>query len=382
MSIRTYEKNGKKLYEVYVHVKSGSVAGLRIQRRKTNLDSYQAAVREEKRMLKEASKELSIKEERGSCWKHIVDDWETEQLSKEGMIRYSNPHTVKDYASLLRRWTKEWFPLTADELNRGDGKKVINDALKAGKTKSFVKKLKFTINLVFNWAIDNRIVKRVQVSPVYGIKIDCKEEKFPEILNLVEIRKFLYEAKRRKHDWYPIWAMALLTGMRSGELYALEWDDIDFEKKLIRVKKSYNKRMNAIKSTKAGYWRNVPISDQLYSLLVELKSTRGNEKYVLRHFIEWVRGEQAKPLRAFLKEIGLPPVKFHTLRACFATQLLGDGVEMTKVMKIGGWRDLKTMQIYMRLAGIDEKGATQGLKFLPSDEAVMDNVVNLFQTRE
>ncbi len=78
---------------------------------------------------------------------------------------------------------------------------------------------------------------------------------------------------------------------------------------------------------------------------------------------------------SYSAEIALPSVKFHTLRACFATQLLADGVETAKVMKIGGWKDLKTMQIYMRLAGVDAKGATKGLRFLPSDEAVMGRVV-------
>lgn len=38
------------------------------------------------------------------------------------------------------------------------------------------------------------------------------------------------------------------------------------------------------------------------------------------------RGSQSKPLRCFLKSIGITSVKFHTLRACFATQLLSDGV--------------------------------------------------------
>ena len=36
------------------------------------------------------------------------------------------------------------------------------------------------------------------------------------------------------------------------------------------------------------------------------------------------------------------------------------------------------MQLYVRLAGIDEKGATQVLKVLPSEAAVMAEVVNLF----
>lgn len=39
----------------------------------------------------------------------------------------------------------------------------------------------------------------------------------------------------------------------------------------IRVSKSYNKVMGEIKSTKAGYWRNVPMSPELRSLLLDLK---------------------------------------------------------------------------------------------------------------
>jgi integrase len=53
--------------------------------------------------------------------------------------------------------------------------------------------------------------------------------------------------------------MALLEGMRNGELYGLEWTDIDFENSLIRVSKSYDSRTDTVKSTKAGYWRNISI---------------------------------------------------------------------------------------------------------------------------
>jgi len=48
-------------------------------------------------------------------------------------------------------------------------------------------------------------------------------------------------------------------------------------------------------------------------------------------------------------------------------------------MKICGWEELKTMQRYIRMAGIDEKGATEVLKVLPSDAAVMGEVVDLFE---
>jgi hypothetical protein len=34
---------------------------------------------------------------------------------------------------------------------------------------------------------------------------------------------------------------------------------------------------------------------------------------------------------------------------------------MTRVMKVGRWSDIKTMQIYLSLAGVDENGATDGM---------------------
>lgn len=51
-------------------------------------------------------------------------------------------------------------------------------------------------------------------------------------------------------------------------------------------------------------------------------------------------------------------------------------------MKICGWKDLKTAERYIRLAGVDERGATEGLDFIPNDQGVMDKVVNLYDYRE
>ncbi len=50
-------------------------------------------------------------------------------------------------------------------------------------------------------------------------------------------------------------------------------------------------------------------------------------------------------------------------------------------MKICGWKDLDVMTRYIRLAGIDESGATDCLKLITPREA-MDKVVDLFKTEK
>jgi integrase len=92
----------------------------------------------------------------------------------------------------------------------------------------------------------------------------------------------------------------------------------------------------------------------------------------------WIQGQQAKVLKSFCREIGIPEIKFHTLRACFATQLISDGVEPIKVMKVCGWQDLKTMARYLRLSGVEEKGVTDGLRLSPI-EGSRCNVLNFSQ---
>ena len=128
------------------------------------------------------------------------------------------------------------------------------------------------------------------------------------------------------------------------------------------------------------YCRTSPdrtMSDELIALLNELKAQAPDRREVLPRFWEWTKGQQARVLRAFCEGIGLPSIKFHTLRACFATQLIRSSVAPAVVMKICGWKDLETMQRYIRLAGIETQGATNVLKVLPEAD-VAAQVVNLF----
>ena len=77
--------------------------------------------------------------------------------------------------------------------------------------------------------------------------------------------------------------------------------------------------------------------------------------------LAWDAGDQAYLLRVFLKSIELPEIRFHDLRASWATLLLSKGFAPSKVMSMGDWKDMDTMMIYMRKAGIDIRNSTSVL---------------------
>lgn len=105
-------------------------------------------------------------------------------------------------------------------------------------------------------------------------------------------------AKEVNSEWFPVWATALHTGMRNGELYALTWDKIDFENRRIKVDCSWNK-LDGIKSTKSGDDRWVGISSELEEIFRELKMSDLNPPFVLPRVDKWSRNEQGRELRMF-----------------------------------------------------------------------------------
>lgn len=367
MAITQLDNNGAINYTVYVNLRSKVMPHIRLQKRIKGIKSKAEAVRKERNLLLDLSRKIAQQEGHGFTWRMVVNKWASTVSDNSYIEKKYNLATIKDYVSMMHNWTNTWLDRPAAEITRGDGREVLDSVIQEGRTKSFQKRLKNTINMIYSWAIENRFIRGVHHSPVYGLKIQQKEEKRPEILKVDEIRSLLYQSKSSGHEWYPIWAMALLTGMRNGELYALKWDDVDLDKNLITVQRSFNRRMNTFKSTKAGYWRTVPISSELRSLIIEFKRISKTE-FVLPRLQMWRKGYQARVLKVFCRSIGLPEIKFHTLRACFATQLIGSGVEPVKVMKICGWKDLKTLAVYLRLAGIEEQGVTEGLNFLPRND--------------
>lgn len=398
MAIFQYEENGQILWRFYLNLRSTINPRLRLQRRGAGFTTRKQAEEAKKRQLLQMSSEIARLEAVGSTWSDIIERWEM-FYEMYPSHRYALT-TVRDHAALLRKWTQPWAKRVASQLNRGDGRALLSQVDQLGTSSGFQKKLKNTINVIYQWGIDEGIIPDAKFSPVYGIDVRPKgPEKLPEILTHDQVRTLLREAKERKHPWYPVWATTTLTGVRNGEAYGLRKEDIDLASSeeaerqlslppesrsfgLIRLTRAWNSRLKCYGPLKGRYWRNIPVSSELYWVLKELMlqdfGSDEHGSFLLPRFPEWQDGGQAQVLRTFCTEINIPSVRFHTLRACFATHLISRGVPSATVMKICGWRNLKTMERYIRLAGIDERGATEGLGFIPSAQGVMEKVVSMY----
>lgn len=215
--------------------------------------------------------------------------------------------------------------------------------------------LKF-IRGVFQYAIESRYIS---ANPAPNVRFKCGN-KLPMVLTEPQARLLLEKARELSSEWYYHWALALYTGMRNGELYALTWDKVNFDNRTILVDTSWN-RYDGFKSTKSDYDRVVEIAPNLLVILKELKLKQYDSAFVLPRMRNWDKGEQARMLKYFLGGLGLPQVKFHDLRATWCTMMMSLGVEPIKVMSMGGWKSLSRLQIYVRKAGLNIKGITDAL---------------------
>lgn len=363
--IQEYKKDGKTLFKVRIYVRSVLNPDLRITKQTGNLASKFEAEKEESRLKKECERELHQVEARGILWGDLLSEWNEHSLKTKVATGQRSKLNQSDYVGSLNKWFGKFANKPATELNPYAMAEIFEEMKKAGLCFGHRKKMKQIIKSVFDFGIQSGLIRNLQRSPTFDVVLGRDEEKKPEILTSQEIQKLIQLAYESNHAWKRVWTAALLTGMRSGELFALTWKDVDFENRLLNVNKSHNCRLKVFKSTKAGYWRQVPISDELEKVLREQYEETKGQEHVFPRFYEWHRGLQAKILRAFCFIHGLPSIKFHTLRACFATQMLRNGVESARVMKICGWKELKTMQHYIRLAGVEVQGATDMMRVLP-----------------
>ena len=169
-----------------------------------------------------------------------------------------------------------------------------------------------------------------------------------EVFSLLEMKLFLQalddlsEGKMYQKISFKI---MVLAGVRLSELCGLKWEDVDFEKRTMYIRRSVVKLVGQepeIKLPKTiSSIRQMAIPQALCDVLLELKKEQDRKKALLGEkwhetgflFTDWC-GQVMHPhtptkqFDKFLKKYGFRHLKFHGLRHSSATYLLSNGCDM------------------------------------------------------
>lgn len=193
--------------------------------------------------------------------------------------------------------------------------------------------IKAPLSGVFAYALD---LELIGFNPVKDITLKYKSKKHEiKPLSESEADKLLEQVKDYYGGFYyaPILLM-LRTGMRIGEARALKWDDLDFDKRQIEVKRSF--RRGRLTRTKTGRRRRVDMTPALTKTLREHQTAQKRRALEAgKPFSEFVftqksgRNLDRKMLSPHLKKccraIGVHEVGPHNLRHTYATLRLMRG---------------------------------------------------------
>jgi len=157
-----------------------------------------------------------------------------------------------------------------------------------------------------------------------------------------ELEKYLL----REKDLYKLGVLlALYTGLRVGELCALQWDDIKEDR--IYVNKTYQRIKNGTKTTlvmsspkTAASVRVIPLPSSVQLIVNQFRSTGP--------VLKTRAGKQVEPrliqlkFQQYVSSCALEKANFHALRHTFATRCIEAGFDVKTLSEILGHTDVKT----------------------------------------
>lgn len=164
------------------------------------------------------------------------------------------------------------------------------------------------------------------------------------------LQNYLLEHMNRKSLGVLI---GLYTGMRIGEICALQWKDIDFSERYIEVKKtmqrlpdsstSKTKVVITLPKTESSI-RKIPVPDFLLEILKEQKKDIDPEAFVVSGSVTKRYEPRALEYHYMivLKKCQIPYIHFHALRHTFASRCIELGFDVKTLSEILGHSNIST----------------------------------------
>jgi integrase len=215
-----------------------------------------------------------------------------------------------------------------------------------------------------------KYLERNETQYITGFKMQKREATFWTRDEVMKVFEFILA---KQPELYPVFVIALNTGMRRGEIQALKWDCVDLNRKMILVKRIYcHVEKRIIDRTKGKKDRVVPINQMLFDVLVEQKNKLECKEFVAPRF-DWSHAYRV--VARLCKQAGVAAIRFHDLRHTFASNLVMQGKPLYDVQKLLGHSTSAMTERYAHLSPNYLNGVTECLNFAPSSEGKVVRMV-------
>lgn len=217
-------------------------------------------------------------------------------------------------------------------------------------TDTIKKKINF-LSQMFEIAVEKDIVKK---NPTKSISIKYGGQKGEGISALPKekVRELVDKIRNSPDKNTALWlALMMYAGLRREEALGLRWEDIDFDTGFLHIERAVtypsSKPVLGMPKTK-GSNRNVPLGDELKSILFKYRQTKG---YLIADendnlFIEYRINTLRKAIREYT---GLPDLDARQLRHSYASMMHASGVETRTIGACLGHTRTDTTDRYIQV---------------------------------
>ncbi len=253
-----------------------------------------------------------------------------ELADRNPRIAYS---TKKAYAGYLEKWIEpRWGEYSLLEIRAVEVESWLKSLNRAPGTRC---KIRNVMSLLFNHGRRHDLCDR---NPIEWVRESAKRRTAPDILTTNEVQGLLANLRFRERT---LVLLAVTTGLRRSELFALKWKDVDFQGKQICVTRSIVQNVIGVCKTESSQ-KPVPAHDDLMKALREWRgqtlyqsseswvfaspANQGRRPYLAQQIMQ-------RHILPIARKLGIAKrIGWHTFRHTYSTLLRSTGAEL-KIMQ-------------------------------------------------
>jgi integrase len=275
------------------------------------------------------------------------------------------PATYRLYEMLLRVHLLPVFGIRAiDDISLADVKDLVFKKVNENLATSTIMNIRACLSGIYTNAIEDgfKVVNPAARIGKFINRLRKKDQnKRINFYTKEEAMLFLNAIQKYFPTYYPLFMCSLRTGMRIGEVLALTWQDVDFDRRVIEVNKTLSE--GEIVPPKSGKPRSVDMSMQLTDTLKVLRTARKREAlqkgnsdipdiiFTSENGTHLDRENVRK--RIFykcLETAGLRKIRLHDLRHTYASLMIAQGTFLVYIKEQMGHSSIKvTIDLYGHL---------------------------------